>query len=149
MCIPEKRKMFKFPLKTSLQKSVPNFFAKIVQSVCICYRLSKELQNVKSKDWHRSKYRFSLIQVKQAVCLRTHAVGIKAQLLALSEGHGSVRKVRKFELPSSNTFKLFKKMIGGVKLPPPPQAIQGQIVSVIMLCCVPNPFFRKFILWFK
>ena len=32
------------------------------------------------------------------------AVGIKAQLLALSDGHVLVRKVRKFELPSTNIF---------------------------------------------
>ena len=43
MCIQEKLKMLKFPLTVSVQ----NFFAKIVQSGCFCYRLSKELLNVK------------------------------------------------------------------------------------------------------
>ena len=32
------------------------------------------------------------------------AVGLKAQLLALRDGHVVVRKIRKFERPSSNTF---------------------------------------------
>ena len=42
MCIQEKLKMCKFLLEASVQ----NFFAKIVQSACFCYRLSKELYNV-------------------------------------------------------------------------------------------------------
>ena len=37
--------MWKFPLKVSVQKSVQNFFAKVVQSTCFCYRLVKELYN--------------------------------------------------------------------------------------------------------
>ena len=44
MCIQEKLKMWKFPLMASVQKSVQNFFAKIVQSGCFCYRLSKYVE---------------------------------------------------------------------------------------------------------
>ena len=43
MCLHEK---LKFPLKASVQKAVQNFIAKILQSACCCYRLSKELYNV-------------------------------------------------------------------------------------------------------
>jgi len=41
----EKLKMWNFPLKVSVQKAVQNFIAKIVQSACFFYRLSKELYN--------------------------------------------------------------------------------------------------------
>ena len=34
MCIQEKLKMFKFPLKKSVQKSVQNLFVKTMQFVC-------------------------------------------------------------------------------------------------------------------
>ena len=45
--------------------------------------------------------------------MRTQAVGIKAQLIALCEGHELVRKVRKFELSSSNTFWVIAKNYRG------------------------------------
>ena len=48
MCIQEKLKMCKFPLNASMQKSMQNFFAKVVQSACFWYRLSKEQYNVKN-----------------------------------------------------------------------------------------------------
>ena len=47
---------------------------------------------------------------------KNQAVGIKAQLLALSDGHVLGRKFRKFELPSSNTFRVIaKKTIGEIE----------------------------------
>ena len=46
MCIQEKLKMCKFPLNASMQKSMQNFFAKVVESACFSYRLSKELKHV-------------------------------------------------------------------------------------------------------
>ena len=51
MCNQEKLKMCKFPVKASVQKSVQNFFAKSVQSVCFCYRLPKRYKMLKSKNW--------------------------------------------------------------------------------------------------
>ena len=39
----------------------------------------------------------------------TQVVGIKARLLALSEGHVLVRKARKFELLSSNSLSVIAK----------------------------------------
>ena len=46
--------------------------------------------------------------------MRTQAVGIQAQLLALAEGHVLVRKTRKFEILISNLFLSYrKKTIGG------------------------------------
>ena len=78
----EKLKMCKFPLTGCLQK-IAIFFAKLVQFVSLCQRLSKKLnfyQNLTSGSG--SKQRFSLLQEKaviQAVCLRTQAVSIKAR----------------------------------------------------------------------
>ena len=43
----QKMNMCKFPFKASMQNSVQNIFAKIVQSAFFCYRLSKELRNFK------------------------------------------------------------------------------------------------------
>ena len=52
--------------------------------------------------------------------MRTQAEGIKAQLLSLSDGHMLFRKVRKFKLPSSNTFRVIaKKNDRGGGQPPP------------------------------
>ena len=78
----DKLKMCKFLVTGCLQK-VCNFFAKLVQFVSSCQRLSKKLnfyQNLTSGSG--SKQRFSLLQEKaviQEVCLRTQAVSIKAR----------------------------------------------------------------------
>ena len=66
-----------------MQQISMQFFAKLVQSISICQRLSKnqkKYQNLTTES--ESKQRFSLLQEKvviQAVCLRTQAVSIKAQ----------------------------------------------------------------------
>ena len=79
----EKLKMCKFPLTGLFAKILQFFFAKLVQYVSLCHRLSNELnfyQNLTSESG--SKQRFSLLQAKaviQAVCLRTQAVSIKAR----------------------------------------------------------------------
>ena len=64
-------------------KNLQFFFAKLVQSVSLCHRLSKKAkfyQNLTSESG--SKQRLGLLQAKaviQAVCLRTQAVSIKAR----------------------------------------------------------------------
>ena len=57
--------------------------------------------------------------------MRTQAVGIKAQLLALSEGNVLVRTARKFELLIAQIlFELSQKNVRGeICLPPPPDKI--------------------------
>ena len=67
MCIQETLKLCKFPLKESVQKSVQNFFAKILQSACFCYRLSKRaIKCLNPMTGNRSKYRFRLVYVNKA-----------------------------------------------------------------------------------
>ena len=59
----------------------------------------------------RFKYRFSLVIGKirlMQYAWKNQAVGIKPQLLAC-DGHVLGRKFRKFELPSSNTFRVIAK----------------------------------------
>ena len=51
MCNQEKLKMWKFPLKASVQKAVQNFIAKIVQSACFFIGFPKSYIIMKSKDW--------------------------------------------------------------------------------------------------
>ena len=46
MCEQEKLKICKFPFKASVQKTVQNFFAKIMQYVCFCYN-----KMLKFNDW--------------------------------------------------------------------------------------------------
>jgi len=55
MCIQEKLKMCKFPLKA--QKSVQNFFAKVLQSVCF----QRAIKCWNPMTGSRSKYRFSMV----------------------------------------------------------------------------------------
>ena len=67
MFIQEKLKMCKFPSKASVQKSVENVFAKIMQSGCFCYSCFPKSY----KCWNpmigsRSNYRFSLVLVNKA-----------------------------------------------------------------------------------
>ena len=57
----QKKEMCKFSSKASVQKSVKNFFAKIVQSGCFCSRLSKDIKCWIPMTGGRSKYRFSLV----------------------------------------------------------------------------------------
>ena len=103
--------MCKFPLTGCLQNICNFFFAKLVQSVSLCHRLSKKLkfyQNLTSESG--SKQRFSLIQEKaviQAVCLRTQAVSIKARFLAY-------RKSQKISTAADQYFLSYvKKTTGG------------------------------------
>ena len=70
-----------------------------------------------------SKYRFSLVTVKEgikAACLRTQAVGIKAPLQVSSEGHVIVKKSN--NLISLRPIFLSPKNVRGVPrdLGPPP-----------------------------
>ena len=64
------------------------------------------------------------------VCLRTQAAGIKVQLLALSDGHVLVRKVRTFKHPNSNTFELLQKNDRGGGLNCPQGVNRGNIRGI-------------------
>ena len=71
----------KFPLTGCLHTVCKNFFAKLVQSVSLCFQTVKFYQNLTTESGG-PKQRFSLLQEKaviQAVCLRTQAVSIKAR----------------------------------------------------------------------
>ena len=100
-------KMCKFLLTGCLQKMC-NFFRKICAIRFLmsqAFQKAKFYQNLTSESG--SKQRFSLLQAKAvipAVCMRTHAVSIKARFQAKREGFGCVRKVRKFQQPQINTF---------------------------------------------
>ena len=58
MCIPEKLKMCRLPVKASafVQKSEQNFLAKIMQSACFCFPKSYTFKN--PMNGSRFKYRF-------------------------------------------------------------------------------------------
>ena len=60
MCNQEKLKICKFSLKASVQNSVKNFFAKIVQYACFCYWLPKELYNLEIQ-WLKVSFNIDLV----------------------------------------------------------------------------------------
>ena len=99
------QKIGKFLLTGFMQKIWKNFFAKLVQSVSLCNRLSKQLKNNQNPTTESgSKQRFTLLQEKvviQAVCLMTQAVRIKARFF-------------------NQYFLSYVKKTTGPKLPPTP-----------------------------
>ena len=51
MCIQEKLKMCKFPSKASVQKSIPNFFAKFSNLLAYVIGFPKSYKLLKSNGW--------------------------------------------------------------------------------------------------
>ena len=110
--------MCKFPLTGCLQIIYENFFAKLVQSVSLCHRLSKNLTTESG-----SKQRFSLLQEKaviQAVCLRTP---YKSPVLGLKGGLWVFRKSQKMLTASDQYFLSYVKKNYKGGSPPPPAGI--------------------------
>ena len=91
----EKLKMCKFPLTGCLQIICKNFFAKLVQSVSLCHRLSKKINFI--KIW----------QVK--VGLNKDLVCYRKKQSFRPEDFGYLEKVRKFQQPYTNTFWVMYK----------------------------------------
>ena len=109
--------MCKFPLTGCLQIICKNFFAKLVQSVSLCHRLSKKLKVGRNKD---------------LVCYRknSHSGSVpedsgsqyKSSVLGLQGGLWVFRKSQKISTASDQYFLSYVKKTtgGGGKLTLPP-----------------------------
>ena len=105
--------MCKFPLTGCLQKVCKNFFAKLVQSVSLCQRLSKKLNFIKiwqlkvgqNKDlvcyWKKQSFRQCAWGLRQLVL--KPGLGLKRGLWVMG-----IKEVRKFQQGG-----------GQIDLPPP------------------------------
>ena len=117
--------MWKFPLTGCLQIICKNFFAKLVQSVSLCHRLSKKLNFIKI-------WKLKVGQNKDLVCYRKKqsfrqcAWGLRQLVLKPGFRLWVCRKSQKISTASDQYFLSYvKKLQGGVKLPPPPLAGKG------------------------
>ena len=113
--------MCKFTL-TCLQIICKNFFAKLVQSVSLCHRLSKKAkfyQNLTTESG--SKKRFSLLQEKSSVPKNRQLV-LKPGFRSKGRALGMQEKSENFNSLRPILFELCKKKIttGGGKIDPPP-----------------------------
>ena len=72
----------------------------------------------------RSQYRYSLVKVKYG----TQAVGTKAQLYALSDGHVFIRKVKQFKQQYFLSYR--KKTIEGEGHNDPPPPFSRNMVKI-------------------
>ena len=120
--------MCKFPLMGCLQIICKNFFAKLVQSVSLCHRLSKKLNFIKI-------WQMKVGQNKDLVCYRKKqsfkqcAWGLRQLVLkpglGLKGGLWVCRKRQKISTASDQYFLSYVKKTtgGGVKLTLPPAGI--------------------------
>ena len=128
--------MCKFPLMDCLQIICKNFFAKLVQFVFLCHRLSKKLNFIKI-------WQLKVGQNKDLVCNRK-----KQSFRQLVKKSGFrpwvFRKSQKISTASDQYFSSYvKKTTGGVKLTPPRRNRVKQTNSSIRTTPLHLPYLIK------
>ena len=127
ICNQEKLKMCKFPLTGCLQKICKFFFAKIMQSVSLCHRLSKKLNFI--KIWQvKVGQNKDLFCYRQKQSFRQYAWGLRQLVLKPGfrpKGRAlECKKSQKISTASDQyVLSYVKKLQGGGSNWPPPAGI--------------------------
>ena len=133
--------MCKFLLTGCLQIICEHFFAKLVQSVYLCHRLSKKLNFIKI-------WQLEVGQNKDLVCYRKIQSFRQSPVLSLKGGLWVCRKSQKISTASDQYFLSYvkKNYRGGVKLTPPPAGIglnSPQPSHPLFLPLSPDKYYRR------